>query len=63
MNESSIALLAVVAQAVAHAGREALVGDADVLADPEARRRRESVRAGGSSVRLTVRASRCGVSG
>src|SRR6266508_3511752 len=34
-------LFAVVAQAVAHSRGEPLVGDADVLADPEARHRRE----------------------
>src|SRR2546423_2806604 len=36
--------LSVVAEAIAHAGREALVGDADVLADPEARNAGERTR-------------------
>src|SRR2546423_15587338 len=36
--------LAVVAQAVTHAGCEALVGDADVLADPETGNARERAR-------------------
>src|SRR5437762_7192709 len=36
--------LAVVAEAIPHAGREALIGDADVFADPEARNAREGTR-------------------